>query len=211
MGGLEHSFGERYRRAIERIDAANAEDPRKVDCAGELIPAELLYGRRMSAVLERFRPDAGELLRLAVRAQHIRRWTSPRSSYPDGKAGYHRWRNALKRLHGEMAGAILRSGGYSTEEADRVRSLIGKENMRQDEEAQTLEDVACLVFLDHHLAEFAARNERKKTIDILRKTWAKMSSDARQSAIANCVSDGVRELMEAALQQPAGGGDGAQT
>ncbi len=110
-------------------------------------------------MLDQFDPDAPELLRLAARAQHIRRWTVPRTDYPMDRAGYHRWRNDLKRKHAEWAGEILKSCGYSDAEIARAGALIRKENLRGDAEAQTLEDVACLVFLEHYAADFATKHE----------------------------------------------------
>ncbi len=79
-------------------------------------PAELVYGERMSAALARLYPEASEALKLAIRAQHIRRWTVPRSSYPMDRLGYLRWRKDLQRKHAEWTGAIMAECGYSAEE-----------------------------------------------------------------------------------------------
>lgn len=174
----------RFAAAVAALDAANTEDATTVDAGNGPEPAELVYARRMSAVLDRFAPNASELLRLAARAQHIRRWTLPRAAYPDGRAGYHRWRNELKRRHAETAGAILAVNGYSVHEVGRVQALIRKEGLRSDAEAQTLEDVACLVFLQYYLTGFARKHETGKLAGILRKTWGKMSEDARTAALA---------------------------
>ena len=64
---------ERFREAMARFDRANAEDPNVETADGPSHPKELLYARRMSDALERFAPDASEVVRLAVRCQHIRR------------------------------------------------------------------------------------------------------------------------------------------
>ena len=45
-------------------------------------PRELLYARRMTETLERIAPDASEVVRLAARCQHIRRWTDPARHVP---------------------------------------------------------------------------------------------------------------------------------
>ena len=97
----------RFAAAVAAIDAANAEDPRTTATAQGAEPYELVYGRRMSTMLALVYPEASEALRLAARAQHIRRWELPRASFPEGKAGYHRWRNTQKQRHAELAGAIL--------------------------------------------------------------------------------------------------------
>ncbi len=189
----------RFEKTIAMIDAANAADPNRVQhCDGER-PAELVYGERMSMMLDQFDPDAPELLRLAARAQHIRRWTVPRTDYPMDRAGYHRWRNGLKRKHAEWAGEILRACGYSDDEIARAGALIRKENLRGDADAQTLEDVACLVFLVHYAADFASKHESATLIEILRKTWSKMSERGRAAARAAPIAAAVRLLLDQSL------------
>lgn len=83
-------------RAYAAIDAANGADPHLVAADGQSVPAAVLYGQRMTDMLGRFRPDASDALRIAARGQHIERFTIPRETYPAGKAGYFRWRAALK-------------------------------------------------------------------------------------------------------------------
>ena len=185
--------------ALQRIDAANAEDPNTVLVAGESRPAELVYSERMSAMLERLVPEASEALRLAARAQHLRRWTIPRDSYPMDRAGYHRWRGELKRRHAEWASAILIESGVDAETTARVASLIRKENLKTDAETQTLEDVACLVFLKHYAADFAAKHEHPKMIGIVQKTWRKMSEEGQKAALALPLEASVRAIVDEAL------------
>ena len=117
---------ERFELAIERIDAANAEDPNFEMAEGEEHPKELLYSRRMTAALDRFAPDAPETIRLAVRAQHIQRWKIPRADYPRDRPGYRRWRTDLGKFHAETAGGILREVGYDEVfvEAGRGRCYV---------------------------------------------------------------------------------------
>jgi hypothetical protein len=165
--------------AIDAIDAANAGDPNLE--AGE--PAELVYARRMSEALAAFAPDASEPLRIAVRGQHIERWKSPRRDFPDGKAGYIAWRNAAKKRHAERLAEILSGCGYDASLTARVGALVRKERLRSDSEAQTLEDVACLVFLRDYAERFAAKHERAKVLDILLKTQRKMSPRARATGL----------------------------
>ena len=169
----------RFKTAIERIDAANSADPESVVRDGVARPRELVYSERMSRWLERLAPDASEALRLAVRAQHIRRWTIPRANYPEGKRGYHHWRTTLYKFHAEQAGAILRDIGYEDVTVGRVQSLLCKEDLKRDPECQTLEDVACLVFLEDYFEDFSQKHDEEKLITILRKTWRKMSARAQ--------------------------------
>lgn len=183
--------------AIARIDAENAQDPRREE--GE--PAELLYGRRMSAWLARLAPDAGEALVLAARAQHVARWRIPRSQFPDGRAGYRRWRAECARMHAQRAGELLAEAGYDRVTIDRVGELLLKARLADDPEVQALEDTACLVFLEHSLADFARKHERDKLVDIIQKTWRKMSPRGHAAArdLAPRLPSELGALLSAAL------------
>ena len=125
--------------ATAAFDRSNAEDPNRVVHDGEDWPKELLYARRMTACLAWFAPDASDVLKLAARAQHIRRWEMPRGDYPMGRAGYLEWRAELKRRHARLAGACLAEVGYDAATVARVQSLVRKERLKHDAEAQCLE------------------------------------------------------------------------
>ena len=185
--------------AYALIDEANARDPNLISDGGASVPAELVYGQRMTAMLARVYPDASDDVRLAVRAQHIRRWEVPRASYPMDRPGYLRWRKDLGRKHAEWAGEILERVGYSAEQVARVGALVRKENFRRDAEAQAVEDVASLVFLAHYAADFAAKHPPEKVISILVKTLAKMSDDGKAAALTLDLPAPVRGALDAAL------------
>lgn len=175
----------RYAKAIAGFDAANADDPNCEIADGRERPKELLYAERMTAMLARYAPDASETLRLAARCQHIRRWSIPRADYPMTRAGYHDWRNRLRDFHADRAAGILRESGYDDDTIGRVRSLVRKERLKADAEAQTLEDVVDLVFLESYLAGFVAAHgdyDAAKFGDILAKTAKKMSARGRAAA-----------------------------
>jgi hypothetical protein len=190
-GGPAEKFG----RAIAAIDAVHAEDPEK-DAAGEA--RELVYARRMSAWLEKLAPDASEALRLATRCQHLRRWAIPRAGYPEGKIGYLRWRKEEALAHAALAGEILARAGYGAE-VKHVQSLIKKERIKHDAEAQLLEDAACLVFLEYEFAGFAGKHAEAKLVDILRKTWAKMSPLGQRQALGLQLPEPLRAIVGKAL------------
>jgi hypothetical protein len=172
-------MSDRLQRTLIAIDAANARDP-NIE-AGE--PAELIYGRRMSAGLAAFAPDASESLQIAARGQHVERWLSPRRAYPEGRAGYIAWRNAAKRRHAGRVAEIMGSCGYDEASIARVGAVVRKEQLRSDSEAQTIEDVACLVFLRYYAASFAAKHADAKVLAILAKTQRKMSQRGRVAAL----------------------------
>ena len=174
---------DRFEKALARFDAANAQDPNLEPFEGGRQPAALLYGRRMTASLERFVQDASEDLRLAVRAQHLQRWVLPRTNYPEGIKGYNQWRRAMAQFHAEKAGEILREVGYEESRIERVKKLIRKDGRLRDNEAQRVEDVACLVFLEHYFAPFAEKYTDEKLVDIVQKTWQKMSPEAHEAAL----------------------------
>ena len=176
----------RFARAIACFDAANGEDPNRESDGGGVRPKELLYAERMTAMLARFAPQASEPLRLAARCQHIRRWKIPRADYPMTRVGYQQWRVRLRDFHAELAGAILRDAGYDDATIARVGSLIRKEALKTDAEAQALEDVVDLVFLESYLADFVAEHpgyDEAKFVDILKKTGRKMSARGREAAL----------------------------
>jgi hypothetical protein len=190
-----------FHEAVARIDAANAEDPNQELFQSVACPKELLYARRMTAWLEKLEPEASEPLRLAARAQHIRRWTIPRDRYPLDLAGYKQWRTTLAGFHAETAGRILEEVGYSEQTIRRVQALLRKEKLKLDPEAQLLEDVICLVFLESYFADFARRHEEAKLVGILRKTWKKMSPRGRQAALGLDLDRELRAVVEKAVRE----------
>jgi hypothetical protein len=193
----------RFDHAIALFDAANAADPNQEE--GQ--PKELLYAMRMSEMLDRFAPDASEAVKLAVRAQHIRRWTVPRSSYPMTKEGYHAWRSGLYRFHAETAGELMRQAGYEQEMIERVMAAVGKRGIKVNPETQLLEDVADLVFIEYYMLGFAVSKpdyDEEKWLGIVRKTWSKMSEAAHQFALSGAVKlpEALAPLIARAVSQP---------
>lgn len=184
--------GENFRRAIERFDEENARDPNQ---------KELIYSQRMTDWLNRLVPDASEPLKLAARCQHIRRWEIPRSSFPMDRTGYLNWRKTLYRFHADTAAGILQEVGYDPETIERVRSLLQKEKLKADPEMQSLEDVICLVFLENYFSDFAREKDEPKVVNILRRTWAKMSEKGREMAMTLRLSDEDRRLIAKALDE----------
>jgi hypothetical protein len=174
----------RFAAAVEAFDAANAADPNIVEAEGRQWPKELLYARQMTEWMDRFAPDASESLRLAARCQHIRRWEIPRDAYPRDRVGYLKWRTELKNMHARIAGEILAESGYGEDVIARVQSLLKKERLKHDPEAQTLEDVVCLVFLENWFADFSRQHDPDKIVDIVAKTWKKMSPAGHEAALA---------------------------
>jgi hypothetical protein len=190
---------DRFERAIASFDRANAEDPVSIDVGGRRCPRELVQAQRLSAWVERLRPDASEALKLAARCQHIRRWEIPRATYPEGRIGYLEWRKVLSRFHADRASEILREAGYGDATIEHVRTINHKRGIKQDADVQTIEDALCLVFLEHEFDDFAAKHPKEKVIDILQKTWRKMSAEGQKQALALPLSANALALAKEAL------------
>jgi hypothetical protein len=174
---------ERFQQTLALVDAANAQDPNQ----DEGQPKELLYGQRMSDMIGRFAPDASEAAQLAVRAQHIRRWTVPRSTYPMTKDGYHAWRTGLYTFHADTAGELMRQASYDDAMIERVKKAVSKRGIKVNPDTQLLEDIANLVFIEHYMLAFAQSKpdyDEEKWLEIIRRTWGKMSKDAQAFALS---------------------------
>ena len=172
------------------IDAANAADPNQVSADGRDWPKELLYSERMSDMLERYRPDADEVMQLAIRAQHIERWKSSRQDYPEGRIGYLQWRKDLYKIQATRASQLMQQAGFDEQACDRAWKAVAKKNIKTNPDTQLLEDVTDLVFMEHYMLEFVAKHpeySEEKWLDIIRKTWHKMSAEAQQFALSGAV------------------------
>lgn len=184
-----------FEKALAAIDAAHAEDPRSTPEG----PYELVYARKCTAYLTKLDPDASEVLRLAVRAQHFRRWEVPRDSYPMTKAGYYAWRTGLKARQASDAARLVLEAGYGPADADRVAAMIRKDDFKRDGEGQTLEDVACLVFLDDGFERFRTEHAEEKIVHVIRKTWPKMSERGHAVALEIPMSEECARIVRKAL------------
>ena len=189
----------RLQQVLDAIDAENRQDPHQEQADGQSWPKEYLYSLRMSEQLARFAPNASELLQIAARAQHIRRWTVPRTDYPMDRAGYKHWRTDLAKYHGELTAKLMENAGYNEMEQERVKALLLKKQLKRDDEVQTLEDVICLVFIHYYLEDFATKHEEEKLVDIIRKTWGKMSEAGHTAALQVPLSAPVQSLVGKAL------------
>lgn len=188
-----------YAAARALIDAAHTADPKT---AADGRAAELVYAERMEAWVARVVPDASPLLRLAARCQHLERWQVPRATFPEGKAGYLKWRQSLYVRQAARAQELLLAAGVAASEADEVRTWVSKTALKTNPGTQALEDAACLVFLENEIADFAAQHAdypREKFVEILRKTWKKMSPRAHELALALPLSPGIAALVHEAL------------
>jgi hypothetical protein len=190
-----------FEEARKRIYAAHDEDPNKVTTSdGTELPYETHYSQKMESYLTKRKADASDVLKLAICGQHFRRWEVPRDSYPMTKIGYHTWRTHLKKRQAEGVGQILDECDYPLPDTERCMAMIKKEGLKQgEEEVQVLEDVACLVFLDDQFDEFKDKHDEEKIVNILKKTWVKMSKEGQDLAIQIPMTDDCKALVGKAL------------
>jgi hypothetical protein len=186
-------------RAFAAIDATNGADPARITVRGEQRPKELVHAELVTEWVRRLEPAAPEPLLLAARAHHLRRWTIPRASYPQGRSGYLRWRKALQQQHAREVAEILVDVGYDDATIARVQDLVRKRGLGTDHDVQVLEDALCLVFAETQLHDLAQRVETEKMVEVIRKTLAKMSPRAVELAKGLDISPESRELLAAAL------------
>ena len=189
---------ERFAAAMAAIDEANSGDPNTIVVDGEVRPKELAHAELMVEEVLRLDPAATEEQLLAARAHHLRRWTVPRDTYPEGRGGYLRWRIALREQHAAEVGEILVRAGYDDRAVARVRQIVRKEGLRSDPAVQTHEDALCLVFLRTQLGAVAGQLGADKGLDVLVKTMKKMSAEGLEAAAALELGEPERELVRRA-------------
>ncbi|MGD9671072.1 MAG: DUF4202 domain-containing protein [Hyphomicrobiaceae bacterium] len=194
----------RFNAVVAAVDAANADDPRTIEVDGKARPYEIVYSERMTSRLAAMYPDASEVLRIAARAQHIRRWDIPRSRYPEGRNGYNDWRKACREHHGEVITKIMAQHGYGEDEIARTVMLIKKEQLKKDRESQALENVVDVVFVEHYFDEFLGKYSQyddDKIVDIVGKTLRKMSPKGHQAALSLDLPERTRDLVMKAVER----------
>lgn len=202
MGAQPNDPSDRERAALARFDAAHREDPRSIEVDGVPVPWSVHYHARLAHWVRRFDPDASVPLRLASACQHIRRWTVPRDRYEAGRRGYRRWRSDLAQMHARTAREVLTDAGFDEATIERVEALVRKSGLARDPEVQLFEDAICMVFFELDFADLARRHDDDKLVDILRRTWEKMSAKGQEAALALAASLGDRErrLIETATR-----------
>jgi hypothetical protein len=188
-----------YADAVAAIDAANGGDPQQITARGDTLPLALAHGQMAAEWVERLHPDADETWLLAARAHHLRRWELPRSQYPDGKAGYLRWKRDQKQRHAGDVATLLTDVGADANTVERVQQLVRREHLATDQGSQAVEDAACLVFLETQLTDVANKLPHDHVIDVLRKTARKISPTGMAAIAEIPLTDVERALLAEAL------------
>ncbi len=204
MTGPADPDADRFGAAIAAIDRANADDPNVITVDGVARPKELVHAERMTAWVRRLDPGADEAQLLAARAHHLRRWQSPRTGHPEGRAGYLRWRSAQRKRHAAEVAEILLAVGYDDELVGRVRAIVTKTGLARDRDVQVHEDALCLVFLETQLEGVTDQLGEDKVVDVLVKTLAKMRPEGIAAAIELPLDARGRRLLERAAAEHSG-------
>lgn len=186
-------------RGVAAIDAANADDPVTVEVDGQDVPREVARARRVTHWLTVLDPDAEVAQLLAARAHHLRRWALPRGDYPDGRAGYLRWRTAQKQRHAAEVEPLLRTIGFDQATVDRVCRLVAKVGLGTDPAAQTHEDALCLAFLEQQYEALTDQLGEQHMVAVLRRTAVKMSPAGLAAASGITMTERGSALLAEAL------------
>jgi hypothetical protein len=184
---------------IELFDTYNRQDPRKIVFNGNEYPYEYFYALHLYNWVKKLEPEAGDVLLLASRCQHIGRWQIPREKYPIDKIGYLRWRTDLAKFHAEKAGELMLQAELEEETIKAVQRIIQKKQLRTDHEVQVMENALCLVFLQFQYDDFLQKHDDETMIRILQKTWNKMTAPGREAALNLNFNGRGKELIEKAL------------
>ena len=184
---------------LDKIDEINSKDPNVDHFGTQSYPKEILYSQRMTEMLHGFVDAPNETLQIAARGQHIQRWAIPRSDYSMDKKGYMKWRTVLKAYHAELLAEIMEEEGANESLIDQIKILITKRKLKTDTYSKTLEDVICLVFLKYYFAYFAKKHDHEKIVDIVKKTWTKMTEDGHTAALKLPLRETELSLINAAL------------
>jgi len=189
---------------IADIDRANADDPRTIIVDGKTRPYDVVYSERMTERLAAMYPDAVELLLIAARGQHIRRFDIRQAQFTEGRNGYNEWRRTCREHHAKLLRDIMSRHGYNSEAIGHLTKLVRKEQLKKDNESQALENVVDVVFLEHYFDEFYSKYSHysdAKIIDIIGKTLRKMSPKGHQAALALNLPERTRKLVLSAVER----------
>ncbi|GLU52470.1 DUF4202 domain-containing protein [Dyadobacter frigoris] len=190
---------DKLEQAFTFFDNYNKQSPEHITWKGEEFPSEYFYALKLYDWVNKLEPDAPEALLLASRSQHIGRWEIARKSYPDGRVGYLKWRSDLAKFHAQKSSELLLEAGFDETIINRVKQIILKQRIKADNDVQTIENALCLVFLEFQFDDLIQKLSEEKMIDILQKTWAKMSTPGQDAALAMQYSEEGSTLLKKAL------------
>ncbi len=186
-------------QAIAQLQKLNAEDPNELVFEGQTHKKEVLFAERLSVWVHKLEGEPSAALQVAAYGQHVERWKSLRTDYPEGRVGYLKWRKDLSKRHAEVTCKVAAEVGLPEDVVEAIRRINLKQDLRGNRETQVMEDALCLSFLEHEYAEFSGKHEDEKVVDIVQKTWGKMSEKAHKIALELPLSGRPLQLVQRAL------------
>jgi hypothetical protein len=190
---------EKIALAHEKMNALNEADPNHFETPLGPRPRELWMAERLEHWVHQVADPPSTALLLAARCQHLMRWRIPRSDYDQGRIGYLKWRKDLAKMHADAGSEILREVAFDAETIEQVREINLKQNLKTNPDVQAMEDALCLCFLEQEYAAFAEKHENQKVIEIVQKTWRKMSAVGQRLALELPLSGRPAQLVRLAL------------
>jgi len=187
--------------AFRAIDAANADDPHTIVVRGQQRPKELAHAELAVEWVRRLAPEPSDALLLAARAHHVRRWEIPRSSEPDGRPGYLRWKRRLQQHHADVVGRLLTGVGVDPATIERVQAIVKKERLKSDPDVQVFEDALCLVFVETQFGELSEQLGDDHMVEVVVKTLKKMTPAGREAALGLPLDDEAVRIVGLALER----------
>jgi hypothetical protein len=188
-----------FEQAVGEFDAIGLEDPRQATVGAVTGPYQLMESKVLEEFIRRLVDAPSAALLLACHCQHLARWQFPRSSYPDGREGYLRWRRAASQRSADAAAIIMAEAGIDRAVIDAVVTIVTKRERVNGSDSQWMEDALCLTFLRLDAAAFAVKHDYAMVCRILERTWRKMSEPARLIALAEPFEKGVQQAIRALI------------
>lgn len=186
-------------KIIQEIDMVNNSDPRKINLDDEEVGYELFYAILMTKWVTHFSSDPSISLLIACRGIHFKRWLHPRSSYPQGLAGYYQWKKELQVFHQDEILKLLAAYELDESVLQKISSLILKKELGQCDETQIIEDAVSLIFIEYQLLPLLEKSGEEKVINAIQKTWGKMSEAGHEKALALKLDEVSSQIIQKAL------------
>lgn len=183
------------------IDGANGGDPNTIAVRGAVRPKEQAHAEMAVEWVRTLVEAPSDELLLAARAHHVRRWEIARAEFPEGRAGYLRWKRSLQDHHARIVGEVLAGAGFDEAVIARVQSIVKKERLRADPEVQALEDALCLVFVETQFGALTDQLGEDHMVAVVVKTLRKMSPAGRSAALGLPLDDAALRIVGRALEE----------
>jgi len=192
---------EKLEKAIELIDAVNAQDPTVVDFEGQSHPYRLLYSKWVTEWVKKLDPKARDELLILARGRSVESWllkNIDRNNFPPNLGGVRMWQAERRKWQANRLTSIMKEAGYEDESIKLVEEImldrdipdpqdirqfdlkgpLGTTNFRLLEEAcmvQTLRDAEALVFMERNFPAMADNLSADEVLKVIKRELALIS------------------------------------